>query len=289
MWKLAVRFFCAMFFAAVATSQAATPDTGLYFIVLVKSSNYSQNRDGELTRLNYHFFSEVFPHNPDTPVTGSLRRDGVSSLAMFYEKRESNHYIEGGHFDTVEEADQTHPNGLYRLSVKTDKVHIVNQQLNLASDSGATEIPEPITIHLSQGGNAVAPDKLDPDQTLTISWSEYSNGRDDPRGIVDDMIFVVMQDCTGARIVHTGLPFNGPYMTWKSQEVTVDASKLKPGHPYSIFVEFPHVVDSRMAEGVPIFSSYATATYLDLVTQGEAQSNECLDSMPPMDTGQTDR
>ena len=168
-------------------------------------------------------------------------------------------------------------------------MHIVNQQLNLAGDSGATEIPEPITIHLSQGGNAVAPDKLDPDQTLTISWSEYSNGRDDPRGIVDDMIFVVMQDCTGARIVHTGLPFNGPYMNWKSQEVTVDASKLKPGHPYSIFVEFPHVVDSRMAEGVPIFSSYATATYLDLVTQGEAQSNECLDSMPPMDTGQTDR
>ena len=257
--------------------------------MLVKSSNYSQNRDGELTRLNYHFFSEVFPHNPDTTVTGSLRRDGVSSSAMFYEKRESNHYIEGGHFDTLEEADKTHPNGLYRLSVKTNKVHIVNQQLNLAGDSGATEIPEPITIHLSQGGNAVAPDKLDPDQTLTVSWSEYSNGRDDPRGIVDDMIFVVMQDCTGARIVHTGLPFNGPYMNWKSQEVTVDASKLKPGHPYSIFVEFPHVVDSRMAEGVPIFSSYATATYLDLVTQGEAQSNECLDSMPPMDTGQTDR
>ena len=289
MWKPAAQFFCAMFFTAVATSRAATPDTGLYFIVLVKSSNYSQNRDGELTRLNYHFFSEVFPHNPDTAVTGSLWRDGLSSSAMSYEKRESNHYIEGGHFDTVEEADNTHPNGLYRLSVKTDKVHIVNQPLNLAGDSGATEIPEPITIHLSQGGHAVAPDNLDPNQTLTISWSEYSNGRDDARGIVDDMIFVVMQDCTGARIVHTGLPFKGPYMTWKSQQVTVDDSKLKPGHPYSIFVEFPHVVDSRMAGGVPIFSSYATATYLDLVTQGEAQGNECLDSMPPMDTGQTDR
>ena len=109
MWKPAVRFFWAMFFVTVATSQAATPDTGLYFIVLVKSSNYSQNRDGELTRLNYHFFSEVFPHNSDTTVTGSLRRDGVSSSAMFYEKRESNHYIEGGHFDTLEEADKKPP------------------------------------------------------------------------------------------------------------------------------------------------------------------------------------
>ena len=289
MWKPAVQFFCAMFFTTIATSRAATPDTGLHFIVLVKSSNYSQNRDGELTRLNYHFFSEVFPHKPETLVTGSLWRDGLSSSAMDYEKRENNHYIEGGHFDTVEEADKTHPNGVYRLSVKTDKVHIVNQRLNLAGDSGATEIPEPIKIHLSQGGNTVAPDNLDPNQSLTISWSEYSNGRDDPRGIVDDMIFVVMQDCTGARIVHTGLPFKGPYMTWKSQQVTVDDSKLKPGHPYSIFVEFPHVVDSHIAEGVPIFSSYATATYLDLTTQGEARSNECLDSMPPMDTGQTDR
>ena len=289
MWKPAVQFFCAMFFTAIGTSRAATPDTGLHFIVLVKSSNYSQNRDGELTRLNYHFFSEVFPHNPETLVTGSLWRDGLGSSAMDYEKRENNHYIEGGHFDTVEEADKTHPNGVYRLSVKTDKVHIVNQRLNLAGDSGATEIPEPIKIHLSQGGNTVAPDNLDPNQSLTISWSEYSNGRDDPRGIVDDMIFVVMQDCTGARIVHTGLPFKGPYMTWKSQQVTVDDSKLKPGHPYSIFVEFPQVVDSHIAEGVPIFSSYATATYLDLTTQGEARSNECLDSMPPMDTGQTDR
>ena len=56
-----------------------------------------------------------------------------------------------------------------------------------------------------------------------------------------------------------------------------------------MFVEFPHVVDSSIVNGVPGFTSFATATYLDIFTRGEALDAACLDEMPAMDTGQTDR
>ena len=56
-----------------------------------------------------------------------------------------------------------------------------------------------------------------------------------------------------------------------------------------MFVEFPHVVDSVIAGGVPGFTSYATATYLDFNTLGENAEGVCRKEMPAMDTGQTDR
>jgi hypothetical protein len=69
----------------------------------------------------------------------------------------------------------------------------------------------------------------------------------------------------------------------------VGSGELLPGRPYSVFVEFPHVVDSRIEQGVPGFASYATATYLDLRTTGPRADQACPETPPPMDTGQTDR
>jgi len=77
-------------------------------------------------------------------------------------------------------------------------------------------------------------------------------------------------------------------MTFATEEVTVPVGRFKPGQAYSMFVEFPHVVDSGAGNGVPGFTSYATATYLDAKTTGEA-SEKCPEKLPPLDTGQTDR
>jgi hypothetical protein len=135
----------------------------------------------------------------------------------------------------------------------------------------------------------VRPDAVDPGLDLTVSWSSYSNGAPDPKGIVDDMIFVVFQDCTGKRVFHTGLPFKEPsYMTYRTTEVAVPRDRFESGHPYAMFVEFPHRVDSVVIDGTPGFASYATATYLDVRTTGTSVS-QCPEKAPPLDTGQTDR
>ena len=268
----------------------AQQEPGIWFFVLIKSSNYDQNQSGELTLLNYHFFSEVFPKDGNSgPIEGQLTRHDAPGSPMPYVDRGSNCYIEGGHFDSVEELDQAFPNGSFLFEISNNVVDI-RSELTLNGPHGDTDIPEPIQIALYQNDDIVDPTKIDADQAMTIRWSEYSNGRPDPKGIVDDMIFVVVQNCQGERMVHTGLPFEeDDYLTYRATELRVDAGTMNPGEPYAMFVEFPHVVDSVIADGVPGFTSYATATYLDIHTTGEARDDSCLEKMPAMDTGQTDR
>ena len=276
-------------FLAALLCTACIEQSDVSFFVLVKSSNYAQSSAGELTLLNYHFFSEIFLLPEGSLESGTLARADSDDPPREYEDRGETFYIEMGHYDTQEEVDRAHPNGTYLFSLRAPSVELRNAPLDLAGPSGQTDIPAPITISLEQSGQAVSPLEIDPDNDLVVRWSDYSNGAADPRGIVDDMIFVVLADCHGERLFHTGLPFQGPYTTYRTTEITVGADRLSAGQPYSTFVEFPHVVDSREVNGVPGFASYATATYLDLHTTGPLADVGCPDAPPPMDTGQTDR
>ncbi len=259
------------------------------FFVLVKSSNYAQNAEGQLKLLNYHFFSEIFLQPEGSLTSAMLTRADFPHESMEYVSRGDNYYFEGGHFDSEDELDRTHPNGSYVFIITTPTVHLRDLTLLLEGTSGVTDIPQPITVSLWQGDVRVHPLSVDPTKDLVFRWSAYSNGAEDPRGIVDDMIFVVVADCQGERVFHTGLPFQGDYTTFRTSEMLVASGVLSPGQPYSAFVEFPHVVDSRIERGVPGFTSYATATYLDLRTTGTRADEACPDVPPPMDSGQTDR
>lgn len=259
------------------------------FFVLVKSSNYAQDAEGQLKLLNYHFFSEIFLQPDGSLTSATLTRGDAPDEPMEYVSRGDNYYFEGGHFDSEEEVDGTHPNGSYVFNITTPTVQLRDLWLLLEGPFGATDIPEPITISLWQDDVRVHPLTVDPAKDLVFRWSAYSNGAEDPRGIVDDMIFVVVADCQGERIFHTGLPFQGEYTTFRTTEMLIESEVLRSGQPYSAFVEFPHVVDSRIGRGVPGFTSYATATYLDLRTTGPRADETCPDVPPPMDTGQTDR
>jgi hypothetical protein len=270
--------------AAVAGNVPAAIDAR--FFVVVKSSNYSQKADGGLTFLNYHFFSEVFPA-PGATLHGELTSP-YFDRPKTYQQKDLTLYVEGGHFSDQAAFDRAYPNGTYRVSIEDSTAHTAIGSLDLHGDGGVTAIPEPVHIALAQGSTTVAPTAIDVSQETTIRWNRFSNGRSDPRGIVDDMIFVVIQDCHGRNVFHTGLPFDGKYLRYDTPEVRVPARLLEPGRPYSMFVEMPHVVDSTRAHGIPGFASFATATYLDLRTLG-TDSTDCPAALPPMDTGQTDR
>jgi hypothetical protein len=283
-------WFKVVFVAAPAILVAAcSQQSDISFFVLVKSSNYAQDAEGRLALLNYHFFSEIFLQPNGSVTSATLTRADAPNEPMQYVSRGDNYYFEGGHFDSEDAVDRTHPNGSYVFNVATPTVDIRDARLQLEGPSGTTDIPEPITISLWQDNMRVHPLSVDPTRDLVFRWSSYSNGAEDPRGIVDDMIFVAVADCRGERIFHTGLPFQGEYTTFRTKEMLVDSGVLSPGQPYSAFVEFPHVVDSRIERGVPGFTSYATATYLDLRTTGPTADDACPDVPPPMDTGQTDR
>lgn len=280
--------------AVAATRQpeplSAAQPRDVQFFVIVKSSNYQQGPSGELTLLNYHFFSELFIAAPGGAITAAtLGRQAAGAVAVPYHDRGKTFYVEGGHFKSVEEVDRAYPNGTYDLKIETAHDGTISSSLALGTPGSRTDIPAPITILLQQQGKQIAPLSIDPSQPLEVRWSAYSNGRRDSKGIVDDMIFVVVQDCRGERIFHTGLPFSSQdYLRFDAPGVTVKQGSLRPGEPYSMFVEFPHVADSTMAGKTPGFASFATATYLDLHTAG-APSGKCPKAMPAMDTGQTNR
>lgn len=268
------------------TSEAARTGEEVRFFVIVKSSNYAQNATGELKLLNYHFFSEVFPSR-GVQLTGELRMPGAAA-GKPYVKREGTLYVEGGHFKSQSELDRAYPNGRYRISLQGPRTRVKDAELNVSGPDGRTDIPAPIHISLEQDGRTISPILIDSARPTTIRWTAFSNGRRDPQKIVDDMIFVVVQDCHGKRIFHTGLPFDGPYLRYDARQVFLPGNFLKPGQPYAMFVEMPHVADSIRAGDVPGFASYATATYLDLRTSG-ASTESCPRIPPAMDTGQTDR
>ncbi len=275
--------------AIMVLLSGCSSQTDISFYVLVKSSNYAQSSAGELTLLNYHFFSEIFLEDQGSLNRATLTVASRDGRPFEYEDRGSNHYVEGGHFDSLQELDSTYPNGSFIFDIETPTVRLSGQKLELAGPNGETDLPQPIRISLFQDNREVSPLEIIPEQELVIEWSDYSNGRADPRGIVDDMIFVVIADCHGERRFHTGLPFQGEYLRFQATEATVAANTLSTGQPYSLFVEFPHVVDSRVTREVPGFTSYATATYLDLLTTGQTSDLTCPDIPPPMDNGQTDR
>lgn len=273
----------------LALVAGCSSQSDISFFVLVKSSNYAQDTEGHLTLLNYHFFSEIFLQPGGSLTSATLARADTPREPMEYVSRGDNFYFEGGHFDSEEEVDAAFANGAYVFDITTPTVRLERFPLGLAGPGGTTDIPEPINVSLWQDSARIDPLAVDPAEDLVIRWSEYSNGEADPRGIVDDMIFVVIADCQGERVFHTGLPFQGEYTTFRTTEVTIAAGLLNSGQPYSAFVEFPHVVDSRVERGVPGFTSYATATYFDLGTTGPRDDGACPESLPPMDTGQTDR
>ncbi len=270
-----------------APAAAAATGAQVRFFVIVKSSNYSQSVDGVLKLLNYHFFSEIFPA-AGVAVNGDLATPGATG-AKPYGPHDATMYVEGGHFKTLAELDAAYPNGPYQVSLHGGSgVNVTGAALQLSGPGGTTDLPAPIHICVEQGGQRIAPDRIVATEPVTLRWTAFSNGRSDPHHIVDDMIFVVLQDCHGQRIYHTGLPFDGPYMHHDVREAQIPAGLLHPGQPYSMFVEMPHVADSIRAGDIPGFASFATATYLDLKTAGEA-SAACPANMPAMDTGQTDR
>ena len=275
--------------AATIAGTGCSRQSDISFFVLVKSSNYAQDAEGRLELLNYHFFSEIFLTPEGSLTSATLTRTDSPGETMEYEARGDNYYFEGGHFDSEEDVDRAYPNGSYVFNLSSPTVRIRDLELTLDGPGGSTDIPAPITVSLWQDGIQTHPLSIDPDKGLLLRWSAYSNGAADPRGIVDDMIFVVVADCQGERIVHTGLPFQGEYTTFRTTEMLVESGVFSGGQPYSAFVEFPHVVDSRIEQDVPGFTSYATATYLDLRTTGPAADEACPDVPPPMDTGQTDR
>ena len=273
----------------------ADVDQDLSFFVLVKSHNHRQDGTGTRTLLNYHVFGEIFIQSERRLNSARIYQPGAEGDARSFRPHgddvlgDNAWYMEGGWYRDESAVNARFPNGRYAFDIETANGALQEAVVRLKGRGGANEIPDPPIITLTQNGKSVRSDRLDPEADTVVTWGDYEVGRADPRGIVDDLVFVVVADCLGNRIVKSGLCFEERFLTYRDTSYTIPAGTLLPGRPHSMFVELPHVTDSVVIKNVPGFACFASATYLDIQTLGEPTGSPCPEAAIPLDTGETDR
>ncbi len=258
------------------------------FLVMGKTTNHRQSESGELALLNYHFFAEVFVKEGGKVTDAFLtfpggKEQAFGDLGFVLE-------VHGGRYDNEKDLDRLYPNGNYIFSFKTPSGNVDRRVMSVTgTGEGKSRIPTPVTITLSQDGRPVSPGAVNPDEDLTVTWSEFGSAGPDPNRILDDLVFVVMGNCRGDRTVHSGRPFEGTdFLNYTATEYVIPAEKLSPGEPHQLTME-QAIVDTSEEDGIPGLVTYAATTFLDFRTTGEASGEACPAEMPRIDAGQTDR
>jgi hypothetical protein len=279
---------CALIFSIILPTIALAQQSDITFIVAGKTSNHRQQVDGTIKTLNFHFFAEIF-----------LQSDGEATLANIstpltnnpIDFSDSGYALEmhGGRYKTEQELESNYPDGNYRFQYAAPSIGSVSHSIVMTKTrTSGSSLPEAPKIELSQGGLPVAPDQIDPNLDLKVTWSEFTEGGQDPLGIMDDLLFVIMANCHGERIAHSGRPFeNRPYLTYADHSFLIDAEILIPENAYQLSVEHA-ILDTSINYGVPAFATFATTTFLDLKTTGFAEGDAgCPRVLQIFDAGQT--
>jgi hypothetical protein len=287
---MASKAIAAVLMWAVSSGLVEAQAAHVAFLVMGKTTNHRQAVSGQLSLLNYHFFAEIFPKPGAGQVTeASLRfpdghRQGFEDLGYVLE-------VHGGRYDDEAELDELYPNGDYSFAFTTPSGRVDPRVLSVrGTGKGKSRIPPPARITLAQEGRVVSPDAIDANEDLTVTWTPFRTGSKDPNGIVDDLVFVVVADCHGEKIEHSGRPFEGtPFLTFEATEYVIPSVKLVPGRPYQMSIEHAKV-DTSKEDGIVGLVTYASTTFLDFRTAGVGDgASGCPDVMPKFDAGQTDR
>mgnify|MGYP001556271058 FL=1 len=273
-----------------APATALSSQTDITFVVAGKTSNHRQQVDGSVGVLNYHFFAEIFLQEGGRVEKASLLGpvSGTSPAPLLDSGYALEHH--GGRYRTEQALEAAYPDGDYLFEYSSPSTGRVRQSVSLANPrSEGSGLPAAPRIFLSQAGEPVHPHEIDPGLDLRVTWSEFSEGGADPAGIMDDLLFVIMADCEGVRRAHSGRPFeNTPYLTYADAHYDIAAGLLIPASAYQLSVEHA-VLDTSKEHGVIGFSTFATTTFLDLKTTGDAvPGKSCNTLRKPFDAGQTD-
>ncbi len=269
--------------------EAAVNSSDTQFLVVGKTANFRQHAGKMSEMINYHFFAEIFVNEDGHVTAGTLSNPGIDQ--MNFADHPSVLETHGGRYSTEADLDALYPDGEYLFTYTETGNHTLNIPVNLSKkEDGATRIPAPPVISLSQNGNDITDGMIDPGQDLHISWTPFTEGGADENGFVDDLVFAVVGNCRGEKISHSGVPFGGgAHLTYADNDVTISKDLFNPGEVYQVSVEHA-VMDTNYVGNVPTIATYASTSFLDFNTSGENVGGlDCTPLPVQMDKGQTDR
>mgnify|MGYP003653449790 CR=1 FL=1 len=243
------------------------------FLVLGKMSIYIQDLNGGHTLRDHHFVAEIMPNETGEILRGKLTSADNPNLNIPFNPEGRQFLAHGERVIVAEELHQRHPDGTYLFSYKTRSGEMKNQPLTLKRRDTTDVMPQPATLGLSQNANIISAVEVNPEADLTVSWTPMKGNMKSPNSELADLIFVLGFDCFGNNIAHSGRPYQGtPYLTYEDSSFTIPADDLKPGITYSLIVE-QATADVETFQGVPGITTYATLTFLDAQTIGEANDD----------------
>ena len=279
---------------AIVTAMPVMADTSspadhADYVVVGKSINTRQSVEGDLELLNTVFFAEIFGVKGGTVRNGVLTGPGEASSGLAFPAGDIQ-FLAGNRQFSIEALTEYFPDTTYYFSFDTPSGSVQDLPATFRRDAGELRNPGPIELTLRQGGNIVSATAVDPEKDLTVAWSPFEKGAPDPRGIAEDMIYVMMGDCFGTETVHSGHAISDAHaLTYEAQQFVIPAEKLFAGQPFQLEVEHSNM-DTDVQQGIEVIVTYAATTFLDIQTTGhDAEGRGCPAVPLAMDGGQTDR
>ena len=272
---------------------ALTPADHADYVVIGKSINTRQEASGNLNLLNTVFFAEIFQtkyaiSQGGTVVNSYLTGPGKAKDGLTFSDDEAR-YLTGGRQKTIEKLTEIFPDDTYFYNFDTPDGNIRNLPAEFKRKNNASLNPGPIKLSLYQGNQLADPNKIDPDQDITVRWSPFQKGSHDPNNIIDDMIYVMFGNCMGREVVHSGHAFETNSLTFIENEFTIQEAILNSGQPFMLEVEHSNM-ETDVYKGIEIIVTYAASTFLDLRTTGiNIENQSCPDVPLAFDGGATDR
>lgn len=270
---------------AVAVAQAAlAQQSDVTFFVIGKHANVEQAASGEQRPVDFSFFSEIFLTGGGD-ATGATLSFPTGEVVDYRDMRRAgggdrdNLLLVSGadRFRSYRDLQDRYPDGAYTVSFASPSGDVADGRLTFA----ARPLPAPPQVTAGQGAIDRCR-RLAPGIDLDVAWQPFAEGRADPNGILDDLVFVILANADGVRVAHSGRPFEGrPYLTWADEGFTIDGTVLRPGESYTLSVEHALLDDTTRFDGVPAFTTRAVTTKLTLPVGDEGMA-ACDPAMPPI-------
>lgn len=247
----------------IASTQTWAQQEDVTFFVIGKHANFDQLASGDLEAVDFSFFAEIFLTS-DGDAENAFMHTPTGETIRFRDQRlvdgpdKDNLLLISGakRFTSYAELQSWYPDGGYKIEFDTDSGSVSNGSLSFPQNG----LPQPPRVTLQQNGSVLC-GAVNPDQDLEVHWSRFAQGGADENGILDDLIFVILEDDTGKRVSHSGRPFeNRPYLTFADSSHTISASVLEPGMQYKLGVEHALLTDTRAFDTIPAMTTYAVTT-----------------------------
>lgn len=255
-----------------AFTHAAAQQADVTFFVIGKHVNYRQSSEGARNPVDYSFFSEIFlteqgdASNATLGFPGGERVDFRDMRRADGGSRDNIFLVTGDErFTRVDGLQSRYPDGRYTVSFESPSGSVSNGELNFRP----RPLPAPPAVSVSQGqlGNC---ELLAPGRDAEVRWQPFTEGRTDPNGILDDLVFVILTDSDGHRVAHSGRPFSGDnYLTFADKLFVIDGEVLVPDSTYTLSVEHALLDDTTRFRSVPAFTTRAATTKLELRTSSD--------------------